>query len=92
MSHSLPLTLSPLSDNGVDFIVNDPAMVTFDEGAVDGETECISISIVNDNDFENDHSFQAQIMAVSPADKPTVLDSTLATILIQDNDGKGINF
>ena len=86
------MTLSPLSDNGVDFVVSDPAMVTFDEGAVDGVTECISISILNDNDFENDHSFQAQIMAVSPDDKPTILDSTLATILIQDNDGKGINF
>ena len=86
------MTLSPLSDNGVDFMVDHPAMVTFDEGAGNGATECISISIVNDNDFENDHSFQAQIITVSPADKPTVLDSTLATILIQDNDGKGINF
>ena len=86
------MTLSPLSDNGDDFIVDDPAIVTFEEGAVDGDTECISISILNDNDFENDRSFQAQFMAVSPADKPTELDSARATILIQDNDGKGTNF
>ena len=85
------MTLSPRSVNGDDFMVNDPAIVTFDEGAGDGSSKCINIFVLNDDDFENDHSFQAQLMAISPSDKPMFLDTTLATILIQDNDGKICN-
>ena len=53
-----------------------------------GDTECLSIPIINDNDFEGDHSFQAQLMTFEPSSVPAMLDMALATITIQDNDGE----
>ena len=65
-----------------------PANVTFSDGAVNGDIECLSIPIIDDNDFEGDHSFQAQLMAFEPTSVPVMLDMALATITIQDNDGE----
>ena len=62
-----------------------PATVTFSDGAVSGDTECLSIPIINDNDFEGDHSFQAQLMAIEPASVPIMLNMDLASIIIDDD-------
>ena len=78
----------PPSANLVDFVVITPATVTFREGAVNGDTECLSIPVINDNDVEGDHSFQAQLMAIEPTSVPLMLDSTLATVTIQDSFGE----
>ena len=77
-----------LPENGVDFMVAIPATVTFSDGAVSGDTECLSIPIINDNDFEGDHSFQAQLSAVEPANVPITLDGTLAAIIVKDDNGE----
>ena len=73
-----------LPENGVDFVAN-PATVTFSDGAVSGDTECLSIPIINDNDFEGDHSFQAQLMAIEPSSVPIMLNMDLVTIIIDDD-------
>ena len=64
------------------------ATVIFHEGAVNGDTECLNVPVINDNDFEGDHSFQAQLMAIKPTSVPLMLDSTLETVRIQDSDGE----
>ena len=74
--------------NGVDFSVTPPATVTFSEGADNGDTECLSILIIDDDDFENYHMFQAQLLAVEPASVPIMLNNTLSTVLIQDDGEK----
>ena len=74
--------------NFVDFVVITPATVTFREGSVNGDTECLNIPVINENDFEGDHSFQAQLMAIEPTSVPLMLGSTLATVTIQDSDGE----
>ena len=65
-----------------------PATVTFSDGAVSGDTECLSIPIINDNDFEGDHSFQAQLMAFEPPSVPVIFDTSLATVTIRDDGGE----
>ena len=57
-------------------------------GAVSGDSKCLSILIINDNNLENDNSFQAQLVAFEPASVPVVLDDALANISIQDSDGE----
>ena len=79
-----PLT----SANFIHFVVITPATVSFREGAVNGDTECLNVPVINDNDFEGDHCFQAQLMAIKPTSVPLMLDSTLATVRIQDSDGE----
>ena len=78
-----------ISDRGEDFIANETEIVTFDEGSVDGEMECLNISIVDDDDFEGEHVFRVEIMEFSPESvNITNVDSTLASCVIQDNGKK----
>ena len=65
--------------------------VVFSTGTNNGDTECISIMIVDDNDFEGDHSFTAVIDSITPSTIDILLSATPAVIVIQDNTGE-INF
>ena len=65
--------------------------VVFSTGADDGDTECISIMIVDDDDFEGDHSFTVEIDSITPNTIDIFLSTTPAVIVIQDNTGE-INF
>ena len=80
-----------LSVNGQDF--TSPAMptVVFNTGADNGDTVCTSITIIDDNDFEGDHSFTANIDSISPSTIDIVLSTTAAEIVIEDDQGE-INF
>ena len=54
---------------------------------MDGETECATITIVDDNNYENNHSFTATIASTTPA-LAINITNTISTVTIIDNDGK----
>ena len=85
------INFSFLSVNGQDF--TSPAMptVVFNTGADNGDTVCTSITIIDDDDFEGDHSFTADIDAITPSTIDIMLSTTAAEIVIQDDEGE-INF
>lgn len=60
--------------------------VTFSSEQVNNEDrECIIIEIIDDNDFESDHTFEVQIASLTPS---TVASSSgTAIVIIQDNNG-----
>ena len=63
--------------------------ITFQDGDVDGAVDCVTIIIIDDISFENDHSFTAQIAGFTP----NTLDinfatNEAATITIQDDDSE----
>jgi len=58
---------------------------TFASGASNGSTACISIDIVDDNNFEGDHEFQVQILNIAPSIASGA--GNLAPVMIQDNNG-----
>ena len=49
------------------------------------DSQCITIDIVDDMDFEESHSFYASILTITP---PVAHSDEFATIVIQDNYGK----
>ena len=76
-------------DAGTDFLT--PAVsdliVTFPIGSGNGASDCFTIEILDDNDFEGDHEFGLSVMSVSPAGIATPFPG-LIQITIMDNDGK----
>ena len=72
-------------DEGDDYTVMSDS-TTFGSGATNGDTACISIDIVDDDDFEGDHDFLVQILSISPSIASG--GGSLATVTIQDNNGK----
>ena len=60
--------------------------MTFSSGQTNNEdTECITIEIIDDNDFESDHTFEVQIASIAPSTAAS--SSGMALVVIQDNDG-----
>ena len=49
------------------------------------DSQCITIDIVDDMDFEESHSFYASILTITP---PVAHSDEFVTIVIQDNYGK----
>ena len=75
--------LSWTLDAGTDFSTTNSAM-TFTSGTRPS-SECITVNIVNDNDFEGGHNFVASITSITP---PIALTGSTTTVFIQDNNGK----
>ena len=76
-------------DNGLDFVtpMMSDLIVTFTEGSGNGTSDCFTIEILDDNDFEGDHEFGLSVMSVSPAGIATPF-AGFAQVTIMDNDGK----
>ena len=53
------------------------------------DTQCISIDIVDDTDFEENQHFSVSISNTVPPFNPTM---ELATVVIQDNNGQLLLF
>ena len=69
-----------------DFIVVGSNQVNFSAAeAINGSVECISVTIIDDNDYEEFHEFSAELIPVSPENGFTVSENT--TITIMDNTG-----
>ena len=50
-----------------------------------GHTECISIDIIDDDDFEGAHSFEVVLSSITPSVASGTGD--VAAVVIQDNNG-----
>ena len=55
-------------------------------GSVNGEMQCANIDILEDNDYELDHTFTADIMTITP--DAIMNNAGTARIEITDDDGK----
>ena len=76
----IPFTPAPGSD-----YVDVSTQVTFPSGTTtNGDTECLSIVIIDDNDFEEDQNFQVQIGMITPS---IASGTGSALVTIQDNNG-----
>ena len=76
---------------GSDFGASEPLEVTFMVGAMQSDTSCANITIIDDASFESDHSFSVNVTSVELESGGT--DAILsigvpsyATIYIEDND------
>ena len=70
-------------DEGEDFSSND-SLLTFVSGAAP-DTQCITIDIADDMDFEETQNFSVSIMTITPS---IAFAEELASVVIQDNNGK----
>lgn len=60
--------------------------VIFPSGASNFQTQCVTIGIVDDNNFEGNQNFQVQISGITP---PVASGTGSAVpVTIQDNNGK----
>ena len=75
--------LSWTLDAVTDFSTTNSAM-TFTSGT-SPSSECITVNIVNDNNFEGSHNFVVSITSITPPIAPT---GSTTTVFIQDNNGK----
>ena len=76
------MTFSFISDVGEDFSSNDLLRVFVSGTAPD--SQCISIDIMDDVDFEESQNFSVSIMTISPSIATAV---EFAIVVIQDNNG-----
>ena len=76
------MSLHLLSDEGEDFYSND-SLLTFVSGPAP-DTQCIAIDIVDDMDFEENHSFSVSIKNIKPS---IAFAGSLASVVIEDNNG-----
>lgn len=71
-------------EEGSDYSAID-TQVVFSSTAVEGESQCISIGIIDDEDFEDAHDFTVKICGIEPP-IANGLNSTVP-VTIQDNNG-----
>ena len=72
---------------GDDFSVPDPTEldVFFASGSVNGDMDCINISILDDGALEGDHSFTVSLNP--PAAPVTLTTPSSSPVIITDNEG-----
>ena len=74
-----------LSVGGADFTLPSPFDVTFPVDSLSGSSQCANIIFDEDYIIEGDHSFTVSISNPGGAG---IADPTVATVTIDDNDGK----
>ena len=72
---------SDFNVNVMEFTVN------FITGSMNGDSDCLTISILDDDDLEGDHVFTVSLDL--PASPVTLTDPSSSPVTITDNDGKG---
>ncbi len=60
-------------------------VLTFSSGASDGDTECLTVTIKDDNALEADQSFN---VTLTEQDDDVDVVNIMITVNIKDNDGK----
>ena len=79
---------SSLSDDPEDFSVTTSTYVTFPSGTTsDGDSQCITIDIVDDDIYEEDQHFMVEIKSATPTTSASVGSPNSASVTIQDNNG-----
>ena len=74
-------------DAGMDFVMLTGAQleIMFNEGDGQGMTRCLNIPIIDDANFEGDHSFQVTVESISSTN---VADGTSTVSVTITDDGK----
>ena len=77
---------------GSDFTIPDPAEmnVMFTTGSMNGDTDCLTISIIDDDALEGGQSFSISLNP--PAPPVTLTTPSSSPLTITDNDGRGNGF
>ena len=61
------------------------SMETFTQGSRNGAAKCINILIIDDNVLEGNQTF---VVTLTTLDSNVILENTVTTITIMDNDGQ----
>ena len=74
---------------GSDFTILDPTEmnIMFTVGSMNGDQDCLTISIIDDDALEGDHSFSVSLNP--PAPPVTLTSPSSSPVTITDNDGRG---
>ena len=72
---------------GQDYSVSDPLRVTFASGGVVGGTACASVTIIDDDSLEFDHSFTVSLSSTNPDGVTLSVPSSAIAVNIEDNEG-----
>ena len=71
-----------------DFAVNTSTRLTFTSGITsNGDSECVEISIIDDDIYEDDQQFTVSIATVSPPSIAEIGFPSSMILTIQDNNG-----
>ena len=77
-----------LSVLGSDFTVDTSTSLVFDSGLTDnGDTECVTITIIDDDIYEEDQQFTVNIDSVDSTSAAMIGMLSSTDVVIQDNDG-----
>ena len=85
----MSIILSSASVSGSDF--TDPGVVslTFSAGSMDGNSQCSTIDVTDDDDVEGQHSFTVSLQ--NPSSNGVIGTQDTATVTITDN-GMCVNY
>ena len=72
---------------GQDYSVSDPFTVTFASGGILSSTACASVSILDDDSLEFDHSFTVSLSSTNPNGVTLSVLSSTTAVNIDDNEG-----
>ena len=81
----MSIILSTVSVLGEDFLVPDPlsSILTFTAGSMDGDSQCATIDIIDDDDVEGEHTFTVSLQ--TPSSNGVIGTQSTATVTITDN-------
>ena len=74
------------TEAGEDFVTPSNLNLVFTTGSVNGEEECLTLSILDDFDFEGLHSFQVDIQSISPPVLTDIAGSGIVNIMDDDSE------
>ena len=72
---------------GDDYVAG-PYIVQFSQGITLPNSACINITTIDDDNVEGDQAFTVSISSVSLPNSVTLLDPSMQTATLTDNDGK----
>ena len=87
----MSIILSTVSVLGEDFLVPDPlpSILTFTAGSVDDNSQCVAITIIDDDNVEGEHTFTVSLQ--NPSSNGVIGTQSTATVTITDN-GMCVNY
>ena len=85
----MSIILSSASVSGLDFTDPGAVTLTFPAGSVDGDSQCSTIDVLDDDDVEGEHSFTVSLQ--NPSSNGVIGTQETATVTITDN-GMCVNY
>ena len=77
--------MTHLLDAGEDFTTPADLNLLFSVGSGNGDTNCLTVPILEDVDFEGDHSFTVDIVSISPTSVGLADNAGVAVVNIEDD-------